>query len=75
MDHLIGLFFSVMLALQLLFYVAALLGWFLENKQIKIKMLFIPYYFFIMNLSVFLGFFRYIKGKQSVKWERAKRGD
>ncbi|MBT3243719.1 MAG: glycosyltransferase family 2 protein [Bacteroidetes bacterium] len=68
-------FFSVMLALQLLFYVAALLGWFLENKQIKIKMLFIPYYFFIMNLSVFLGFFRYIKGKQSVKWERAKRGD
>jgi len=58
---------------QIIFYVAALLGWFLENKEIKVKILFIPYYFFIMNLSVFLGFKRYIKGNQSVKWERAKR--
>lgn len=59
---------------QVLFYVAALLGWFLENRKIKVKILFIPYYFFIMNLSVFLGFRRYLKGNQSVNWERAKRG-
>lgn len=58
---------------QIVFYAAALLGWFFENRQIKIKILFIPYYFFIMNLSVYLGFKRYIKGNQSVKWERAKR--
>lgn len=60
---------------QIIFYVAALLGWFLENKHIKIKALFVPYYFFIMNLSVFMGINRYIKGSQSVKWERAKRGN
>ena len=59
---------------QVLFYISALLGWFLENKHIKIKVLFIPYYFFIMNLSVFMGLNRYLKGNQSVKWERAKRG-
>jgi len=59
---------------QVLFYVAALSGWFLENRKIKVKILFVPYYFFIMNLSVFLGFKRYLKGSQSVKWERAKRG-
>jgi len=59
---------------QLVFYLAALLGWFLEYQKIKLKVLFIPYYFFIMNLSVYLGFKRYIKGNQSVKWERAKRG-
>ncbi len=59
---------------QMVFYVAALLGWFLENRKIKVKALFVPYYFFIMNLSVFLGFRRYLKGNQSVKWERAKRG-
>ena len=59
---------------QILFYAAALSGWFLENRKIKIKVLFVPYYFFIMNLSVFLGFRRYLKGSQSVKWERAKRG-
>ena len=59
---------------QILFYIAALTGWFLENRRIKVKVLFVPYYFFIMNLSVFLGFRRYLKGSQSVKWERVKRG-
>ncbi len=58
---------------QIIFYFFALIAWFLENKKIKFKILFIPYYFFIMNLSVYLGFFRFLKGKQSVKWERAKR--
>lgn len=66
--------FSILFWGQMLFYGAALLGWFLENQQIKVKILFIPYYFFIMNLSVFLGFFRLMKGKQSVNWERAQRG-
>jgi cellulose synthase/poly-beta-1,6-N-acetylglucosamine synthase-like glycosyltransferase len=66
-------FFFVLLLLQLLFYVAALTGWVLENKKIKVKILFVPYYFFIMNYAVFAGFFRYIKKKQSVNWERAQR--
>ncbi|OYT17032.1 MAG: glycosyl transferase [Bacteroidetes bacterium 4572_77] len=65
--------FTWLMWAQVLFYAAALLGWFLENKEIKVKILFIPYYFFIMNLSVYLGFKRYVKGNQSVKWERAQR--
>lgn len=66
--------YPILFWLQLLFYLTALLGWYFENRSIKIKALFIPYYFFIMNLSVFLGFFRYMKKNQSVNWERAKRG-
>ena len=66
--------YSFLFYAQIIFYIAALLGWFLENRKIKVKLLFVPYYFFIMNLSVYLGFARYMKGKQSVKWERAKRG-
>lgn len=66
--------YTILFCLQLLFYAAALLGWYLEGRLIKIKLLFIPYYFFIMNLSVFLGFWRYLKGSQTVKWERAQRG-
>jgi cellulose synthase/poly-beta-1,6-N-acetylglucosamine synthase-like glycosyltransferase len=65
--------YSVLFWLQLLFYFAALLGWFLENRATRIKALFVPYYFFIMNLSVVLGFMRYIRNNQSVNWERAKR--
>lgn len=59
--------------LQVLFYTAALAGWYFENRRVRIKWLFVPYYFFIMNLSVFLGFRRYLKGSQSVNWARAKR--
>jgi cellulose synthase/poly-beta-1,6-N-acetylglucosamine synthase-like glycosyltransferase len=65
--------YSLLFIGQVVFYVAALTGWFLEARQIRLKILFIPYYFFIMNLSVFLGFARYIKGSQSVNWERAQR--
>jgi len=67
-------FYTILFGLQVLFYLSALLGWYLENKLIRVKLLFVPYYFFIMNLSVFLGLKRYIKGSQSVNWERAKRG-
>jgi cellulose synthase/poly-beta-1,6-N-acetylglucosamine synthase-like glycosyltransferase len=66
-------FFPVLFWLQILFYTMSLIGWFLENRQIKLKILFVPYYFFIMNLAVYLGFFRYVKKKQNVVWERAKR--
>ena len=67
-------FYCTLFWLQILFYLSALLGWYLENRSIKVKILFVPYYFFIMNLSVFLGLNRYLKGSQSVNWERAKRG-
>jgi len=66
--------YVIILYLQILFYVMALSGWYLENKKIRFKALFIPYYFFIMNYAMYLGFGRYIKGKQTVNWERAKRG-
>lgn len=59
---------------QILFYLLAMIGWFLENRAIKIKVLFVPYYFFIMNYAVYRGLFRYLKKTQSVNWERAKRG-
>jgi len=66
--------YSLLFWAQVLFYAAALLGWFLEDRKLKVKVLFVPYYFFIMNLSVFLGLRRYLKVQQSVNWERAVRG-
>jgi cellulose synthase/poly-beta-1,6-N-acetylglucosamine synthase-like glycosyltransferase len=66
--------YTILFYLQVLFYIAALFGWYLENRSIKVKLLFVPYYFFIMNLSVFLGLRRYLKGSQTVNWERAQRG-
>jgi len=70
--HTGGIYFYLMLA-QVVFYALALLGWYLNNSRFKIKVLFVPYYFFIMNLCMYLGFIRFIRGKQSANWERAKR--
>lgn len=58
---------------QLIFYAMAVLGWVLENRSIRLKILFVPYYFTMMNYAVFAGFGRWRKGAQKATWERAKR--
>ena len=60
---------------QIGFYLLALLGYHFRDKRISIKGFFIPYYFMVMNLSVYAGFIRYTKGKQSVVWEKARRAE
>lgn len=67
------LFYQLLLAGQLLFYGLALAGYWLESRQIKIKAFFVPYYFSMMNYAVFSGIIRYLRGRQSVLWERAQR--
>ncbi len=65
--------YQLILSAQILFYTAAFLGWILEKQQIKIKALFIPYYFGVMNYAVIAGIFRYLFGEQSAAWEKSKR--
>lgn len=60
---------------QTIFYLMALLGWLFQSNNVRLKVFFVPYYIFIMNLAMWLGFFRFLKGKQTVNWERAKRAD
>jgi len=68
-----NVFYLYILIAQALFYLLVIVGWLLKDKQIKPGIIFVPYYFFLANLAMWLGFFRYVKGTQSVKWERAKR--
>ncbi len=67
------LIYQLILSAQVLFYLLALSGWILEKQQIKIKALFIPYYFGVMNYAVIAGIFRYLFGEQSAAWEKSKR--
>jgi poly-beta-1,6-N-acetyl-D-glucosamine synthase len=66
-------FYTAILLCQIAFYALAFIGYLNRNKKISIKGFFVPYYFCVMNLSVFAGFFRYLKGKQSVVWEKSQR--
>ncbi len=66
-------FYAMLLIPHLCFYAAALLGLYLENRSIRLKVLFIPYYFMMMNYAVIAGLLRYLKGNQSSAWERSQR--
>ncbi len=68
-----GRLYIVVLLVQIVFYAMALTGWIFARKNIKTKVFYIPYYFLFMNLSVFLGFYRHLRKKQTAVWEKAGR--
>jgi TctA family transporter len=68
-----GQIYTLLLWAQILFYLAALAGWVLEQRKLKVKALFVPYYFCLMNWAMYAGLVRLVRGKQSVLWEKAKR--
>ena len=68
-----GIFYTVMLALQVLFYLAGLAGYLLSEKGHKNKLLYTIYYFIFMNLNVFRGMAYLRSHKNSGAWEKAKR--
>jgi poly-beta-1,6-N-acetyl-D-glucosamine synthase len=65
--------YALLLAGHIGFYGLALAGWYLAKRRIKFKALFIPFYFAMMNYCVFLGLRRYLTGRQSILWEKARR--
>ena len=58
---------------QIVFYLLAIIGYYLENKKIRIKLLFVPFYFSFMNYCAIKGYLRYRNGLTSGIWEKVKR--
>ena len=66
-------FYTIMLILQLLFYLMAFAGWLQNHYGQQNKLLYAAYYFVFMNLNVFRGM-AYLKSHaKSGAWEKAKR--
>jgi poly-beta-1,6-N-acetyl-D-glucosamine synthase len=65
--------YTIIIIIQIIFYCAAFAGYLVEKRGGKIKALFVPYYFCLMNYAVFAGMKRYLSGKQSAIWEKSKR--
>lgn len=65
--------YTIFFVAQNLFYLAAYAGKILEDRKVQIKLLFVPYYFCMMNYAVIAGIFRYFFSEQSVVWEKALR--
>lgn len=58
---------------QLVFYLAAVAGYLLENRSIRLKLFFVPFYFCMMNYAVILGLIRFLNNSQQGMWEKAAR--
>ena len=65
--------YTVILCLQILFYLMAFAGWLQNHYGHKNKLLYAIYYFVFMNLNVFRGMVYLKNHGKSGAWEKAKR--
>lgn len=63
-------YFYILAAFQLLFYFLSFLGYLLDIKGKTIRLFSLPYYFVMVNVGWFLGFFKFMFGKTTSIWER-----
>ncbi len=68
-------FYLILLILQVLFYLTGYMGYRMEQRHVRNKLFFIPYYFLFMNINVIRGFFYLRKNKGKGAWEKAKRSN
>jgi cellulose synthase/poly-beta-1,6-N-acetylglucosamine synthase-like glycosyltransferase len=64
--------YGTILALQLLFYIMGGWGYYLSTRQVKNKLLFIPYYFLFMNINVMKGVTTFVKRKEQEHGKKPK---
>lgn len=57
------------------FYFISFIGHLFREQKIGIKGFFVPYYFTMMNLSVYAGAMRLLRKTQSVVWEKSARAE
>jgi cellulose synthase/poly-beta-1,6-N-acetylglucosamine synthase-like glycosyltransferase len=65
--------YFLMLYAQIVFYVFAITGWVLVLSGKRAGILTIPFYFVFMNYCLVKGFVRFVRGKESVLWEKSLR--
>jgi hypothetical protein len=65
--------FGALLAAQLAFYVLAALGGLANARASRPTLLYVPFYFVVMNFAAAGGLWRYVRGRHSVLWTKAAR--
>jgi cellulose synthase/poly-beta-1,6-N-acetylglucosamine synthase-like glycosyltransferase len=61
-----------LLAAQLAFYLTAALGYVLERRQVRVRPLFLPLYFCVLNLAPLLAIRNLLRGEKKVVWETGR---
>jgi cellulose synthase/poly-beta-1,6-N-acetylglucosamine synthase-like glycosyltransferase len=64
-----SIFFTIVLASQILFYGAAVLSALLERSGLHIRLLAIPQYFVLGNLASVIAFYQFLRGERYIRWD------
>jgi len=65
-------FYRMAFLLQLAFYALAVAGWALEKRGSAPKVLYLPYYFCLVNLASLVGIFKLSSGSLSSTWQTVR---
>lgn len=65
-------FYKFTFLCQILFYLFAIIGYLLEEKNVKIRIFKIPFYFCVVNLASAIGILRFLTGGINSTWEKAE---
>ncbi|MBZ5695439.1 MAG: glycosyltransferase family 2 protein [Acidobacteriia bacterium] len=66
-------FYRLFLLLQVGFYVLAAIGWLIESRASAPKILYLPYYFCLVNLASLIGIAKCFQGALSPTWETIRQ--
>jgi len=64
-------FYRIIFLLQLIFYGSAGVGVYLQWKEIRCRIFYIPFYFCLVNLAALVALFEFLLGKRYSIWEKA----
>ena len=64
--------FKIILALYMLFFLAAAAGRLADRQGLNAKVLTVPYYFILVNLSATMGIIDFFRKKQAITWKTVR---
>ncbi|MFN8543951.1 MAG: glycosyltransferase family 2 protein [Candidatus Binatia bacterium] len=65
-------FYLLAFLAQLTFYGAALAGWLLERRHVRVRVLMVPLYFCLVNVAPLLALRSLLRGERKVVWETGR---
>lgn len=66
-------FYATTFALQVAFYVVALVGYLAERRHVAFRLATVPLYFVTVNAAAVVAMYRILKGYKAVTWETVRR--
>jgi cellulose synthase/poly-beta-1,6-N-acetylglucosamine synthase-like glycosyltransferase len=66
-------FYKLVFLAQVAFYVSALFAWIMDKYGKKLKVLFLPLYFCVINIASLQATFNVIKGRKMATWETMRK--